>query len=77
MQTLMLPLLTAAAGEEGHAELNPLIPHPVEIILSRLVFGLMYWLVIANGGDVSLPTDAPPPRKLFARPLPWNPVTGP
>jgi F-type H+-transporting ATPase subunit b len=45
MQTLMLPLLVAAAEEEGHAELNPLIPHPIEIILSLVVFGLLYWLV--------------------------------
>lgn len=27
------------------AELNPLIPHPVEIILSIVVFGLLFWLV--------------------------------
>src|SRR6187200_2476907 len=44
MQTLMLPLVQAAAEEDGHA-LNPLIPHPVEIILSLVVFGLLYWLV--------------------------------
>jgi F-type H+-transporting ATPase subunit b len=42
MQTLMLPLVLAAA-EEGH--LNPLVPHPVEIILSLVVFGLLYLLV--------------------------------
>jgi F-type H+-transporting ATPase subunit b len=45
MQTLMLPLITAAAEEEEHATLNPLIPHPVEIILSLVVFGLLFWLV--------------------------------
>jgi F-type H+-transporting ATPase subunit b len=45
MQTLMLPLVLAAAEEEGHATLNPLIPHPIEIILSLVVFGLLYWLV--------------------------------
>jgi F-type H+-transporting ATPase subunit b len=45
MQTLMLPLVQAAAEEEGHATLNPLIPHPIEIILSLVVFGLLFWLV--------------------------------
>ena len=45
MQTLMLPLVQAAAEEEGHATLNPLVPHPIEIILSLVVFGLLYWLV--------------------------------
>lgn len=25
-------------------DLNPLIPHPVEIVLSILVFGILYWL---------------------------------
>ena len=45
MQTLMLPLVLAAAEEEGHATLNPLVPHPIEIILSLVVFGLLYWLV--------------------------------
>jgi F-type H+-transporting ATPase subunit b len=45
MQTLMLPLVLAAADEEEHATLNPLIPHPIEIILSLVVFGLLYWLV--------------------------------
>ena len=29
------------AGEEG---LNPLIPHPIEIVLSIVVFGLLYFL---------------------------------
>ncbi|SDT14436.1 ATP synthase F0 subcomplex B subunit [Nocardioides scoriae] len=29
------------AGGEG---LNPLIPHPVEIVLSIVVFGILYWL---------------------------------
>ena len=45
MQTLMLPLVLAAAEEEGHATLNPLVPHPIEIILSLVVFGLLSWLV--------------------------------
>jgi F-type H+-transporting ATPase subunit b len=45
MQTLMLPLVQAAAEEDGHATLNPLIPHPIEIILSLVVFGLLFWLV--------------------------------
>jgi F-type H+-transporting ATPase subunit b len=34
--------ITLAAGEEG---LNPLIPHPVEIVLSLVVFGLLYLAV--------------------------------
>ncbi len=33
--------ITLAAGEE----LNPLIPHPVEIVLSLVVFGLLYLAV--------------------------------
>jgi F-type H+-transporting ATPase subunit b len=33
--------ITLAAGEE----LNPLIPHPVEIVLSLVVFGLLYFAV--------------------------------
>jgi F-type H+-transporting ATPase subunit b len=37
----MNPILLAA--EEGeHAELNPLIPHPIEIVLALVVFGLLY-----------------------------------
>ena len=38
MQTLTL----LAAGEEG---LNPLVPHPIEIVLSLVVFGLLFLLV--------------------------------
>ena len=34
-------LLTAETGEAEHA-VNPLIPHPVEIVLSLIVFGLLY-----------------------------------
>ena len=33
--------ITLAAGEE----LNPLIPHPVEIVLALVVFGLLYYAV--------------------------------
>ena len=42
MQTLILPLAERAA-EEG--ELNPLVPHPIEIILSLVVFGLLFYAV--------------------------------
>ncbi len=38
MQTLIL-----SAAEEG--ELNPLVPHPIEIILSLVVFGLLFFAV--------------------------------
>ena len=37
MQTLIL----LAAEEEGGHELNPLIPHPIEMLLSLVVFGLL------------------------------------
>lgn len=39
MQTLIL-----LAQEEEH-ELNPLIPHPIEMILSLVVFGLLFFAV--------------------------------
>ena len=42
MQTLITPLATRAA-EEG--ELNPLVPHPIEIVLSLVVFGLLFLAV--------------------------------
>ncbi len=32
------------AAEEEH-KLNPVIPHPVEIVLSLVVFGILFWLV--------------------------------
>ncbi len=35
--------LTISAAEEG--ELNPLIPHPIEIVLSLVVFGILFFLV--------------------------------
>ena len=38
MQTLIL-----TAAEEG--ELNPLVPHPIEIVLSLVVFGLLFYAV--------------------------------
>jgi F-type H+-transporting ATPase subunit b len=40
MQTLIL-----LAQEEGEHELNPLVPHPIEIILSLVVFGLLFYAV--------------------------------
>jgi F-type H+-transporting ATPase subunit b len=42
MQTLVAPL-TVLAAEEG--ELNPLLPHTIEIVLSLVVFGLLFLLV--------------------------------
>lgn len=42
MQTQILPLAVRAA-EEG--ELNPLLPHPIELILSLVVFGLLFLAV--------------------------------
>lgn len=35
--------MISLAAEEG--ELNPLIPHPIEIVLSLVVFGLLYFAV--------------------------------
>ena len=35
--------MTLLAAEEG--ELNPLIPHPIEIVLSLVVFGLLFFLM--------------------------------
>ena len=43
MQTLILPLAERAA-DEGE-QLNPLVPHPIEIILSLVVFGLLFYAV--------------------------------
>ncbi|MCD4526199.1 MULTISPECIES: F0F1 ATP synthase subunit B [unclassified Nocardioides] len=47
MQTLIPTLVVRAAekAEEGEHELNPLLPHPVEIVLSLVVFGLLFLLV--------------------------------
>ena len=42
MQTLILPLVTRASEGE---ELNPLLPHLVEIVLSLVVFGILFLLV--------------------------------
>ncbi len=42
MQVLIAPLVTSAA-EEG--ELNPLLPHPIEIVLSLVVFGILFFAV--------------------------------
>lgn len=34
------------AAEEGEEHtLNPLVPHPIEIVLSLVVFGLLFWAV--------------------------------
>jgi len=41
MQALIAPLVVRAA-EEGE-ELNPLLPHPIELILSIVVFGLLFF----------------------------------
>ena len=41
MQTQLLPLVVRAA--EG--ELNPLVPHPIEMVLSLVVFGILFLLV--------------------------------
>ncbi|MDP2775008.1 MAG: F0F1 ATP synthase subunit B [Nocardioides sp.] len=41
MQTQHLPLVVRAA--EG--ELNPLVPHPIEMVLSLVVFGILFLLV--------------------------------
>ena len=47
MPHLMVHSLTSlaisAAEEEG--ELNPLVPHPIEIVLSLVVFGILFFLV--------------------------------
>jgi F-type H+-transporting ATPase subunit b len=37
-----MQILTPLAAEEG---LNPLLPHPVEIVLSLIVFGLLFLLI--------------------------------
>ncbi|WP_370289955.1 F0F1 ATP synthase subunit B [Nocardioides sp.] len=41
MQILNAPLVLRAAGED----LNPLVPHPVELVLSIVVFGLLFLAV--------------------------------
>ncbi|GEP34498.1 ATP synthase subunit b [Nocardioides szechwanensis] len=46
MQTLILPLVVRAQGEEGEEPaLNPLLPHLAEIALSLVVFGILFFLV--------------------------------
>ena len=42
MTQLVTPLVVRAA-EEG--ELNPLVPHPIEIILALVVFGILFFAV--------------------------------
>ncbi|WP_248581010.1 F0F1 ATP synthase subunit B [Nocardioides sp. InS609-2] len=42
MQTLIL--LASGEGVEAHKP-NPVLPHPVEIVLSLVVFGILFWLV--------------------------------
>jgi len=43
MQALIAPLVVRAAEEEH--ELNPLLPHPIELILSIVVFGILFFAV--------------------------------
>jgi len=43
MPRLMHDSVIALAAEEG--ELNPLIPHPIEIVLSLVVFGILFLAV--------------------------------
>jgi F-type H+-transporting ATPase subunit b len=51
MQTLHILVngatLLAGPSEDGgkEAALNPLVPHPIEIVLSLVVFGLLYFLI--------------------------------
>ncbi|MBS42220.1 MAG: F0F1 ATP synthase subunit B [Nocardioides sp.] len=42
MQSHVAPLVIQAAGE---GELNPLLPHPIELILSLVVFGILFFAV--------------------------------
>jgi len=42
MSSTFAPLVLSAAAD---GELNPLIPHPVEIVLSLIVFGLLFFAV--------------------------------
>jgi F-type H+-transporting ATPase subunit b len=44
MHSLIAPLVVAAA-EEGEHKLNPLLPHPIELILSLVVFALLFLAV--------------------------------
>jgi F-type H+-transporting ATPase subunit b len=44
MQSLIAPLVVLAEGGEEH-KLNPLLPHPIELILSLVVFGLLFLAV--------------------------------
>jgi F-type H+-transporting ATPase subunit b len=44
MQSLIAPLVVLAEGEGEH-KLNPLLPHPIELILSLVVFGLLFLAV--------------------------------
>jgi F-type H+-transporting ATPase subunit b len=41
----MTNLLTAETEEAAEHAVNPLIPHPVEIVLSLIVFGLLYFAI--------------------------------
>lgn len=42
MTQLVTPLVVRAAGE---GELNPLVPHPIEIVLALVVFGILFFAV--------------------------------
>ena len=45
MQALIAPLVVRAAEEAEEHELNPLLPHLVEIGLSLVVFGILFFAV--------------------------------
>src|SRR6478735_3133091 len=45
MQALIAPLVVRAAEETEEHELNPLLPHLVEIGLSLVVFGILFFAV--------------------------------
>jgi F-type H+-transporting ATPase subunit b len=44
MPSQVLASVTVLAAEEEHT-LNPLVPHPIEIVLSLVVFGILYLAV--------------------------------
>jgi len=45
MQALILLAGSATRAAEEEESLNPLVPHPIEIVLSLVVFGLLYFLI--------------------------------
>ena len=44
MQALVTSMVVRAAEGEEH-ELNPLLPHPIELVLSLVVFAILFFLV--------------------------------